>query len=176
MKRKNRNIVLIGMMGCGKTTIANILAEELKRPMVDIDDYLVDKYDMTIPEMFEISEDYFREREHECCRVIGGWDNFVISTGGGVIKNPHNIECLKKNGIIIYLDRPVKHILQDIDTSSRPLLKDGANALYELYNQRHEQYLSACDYHVENTTTLYDTVQKIKNILEEDEKSYCEKE
>lgn len=176
MKRKNRNIVLIGMMGCGKTTIAHILGQELNRPVVDIDDYLVEKYGMTIPEMFEISEDYFREREHECCRLIGEWDNFVISTGGGVIKNSLNIECLHKNGIIIYLDRPVEHILQDIDTSSRPLLKNGASALYALYDQRHEQYLKACDYCVKNTTSVYDVVQKILNILDEHEKSYCEKE
>ena len=175
MKRKN-NIVLIGMMGCGKTTIAHILGEELNKPVVDIDDYLVNKYDMTIPEMFEISEDYFRKREHECCRLISKWDNFVISTGGGVIKNSQNIECLQKNGIVIYLDRPVEQILQDIDASSRPLLKDGVLALYELYNQRHEQYLKACDYRVENTSTVNDVVKKIINILEEHEKSYCENE
>lgn len=48
------NIVLIGMMGCGKTTISNLLSKELSRPLIDIDEYLVDKYDMTIPEMFDI--------------------------------------------------------------------------------------------------------------------------
>ena len=64
------NIVLIGMMGCGKTTISNLLSKELSRPLIDIDEYLVDKYDMTIPEMFDISEDYFRERETICCQAV----------------------------------------------------------------------------------------------------------
>jgi len=86
------NIVLIGMMGCGKTTISNLLSKELSRPLIDIDEYLVDKYDMTIPEMFDISEDYFRERETICCQEVGLLENYIISTGGGVIKNPKNIE------------------------------------------------------------------------------------
>ena len=108
------NIVLIGMMGCGKTTISNLLSKELSRPLIDIDEYLVDKYDMTIPEMFDISEDYFRERETICCQEVGLLENYIISTGGGVIKNPKNIEALQRNGIIIYIDRPVELILSDV--------------------------------------------------------------
>ena len=172
MKRKNHNIVLIGMMGCGKTTVALMLGEALQRPIVDIDEYLVEKYKMTIPEMFEISEDYFRQREQACCQTIGEWENFIVSTGGGVIKNPQNIEALKKNGIVIYLDRPIENIVQDIDTHARPLLQAGVHQLYQLYEQRHDQYLCACDYRVENKTTLHDVVEKIIQIINEHEKSY----
>ena len=80
-----KNIILIGMMGCGKTTVSKLLSEKMNQPLVDIDEYLVDKYQMTIPEMFDISEGYFRERETVCCQEIGLLDGYIISTGGGVI-------------------------------------------------------------------------------------------
>lgn len=161
-----KNIVLIGMMGCGKTTVSKELAKSLKRPVIDIDDYLEEKYQMSISQMFDISEDYFREREHICCQDVAVLDGYIVSTGGGVIKNIKNIEVLKKNGIIFYLDRPVEMIFKDIDISQRPLLKDGPSKLYELYQQRHQLYLDACDYHVYNDSSLEDIVMKIKNIVE----------
>ena len=160
-----KNIILIGMMGCGKTTISKELAQQLDWPVIDIDEYLFEKYQMTIPEMFEISEDYFREREHICCQEIARLDGYIVSTGGGVIKNPSNIDVLKQNGIIFYLDRPVELIIKDIDTSSRPLLKDGANKLYALYKERHQLYLDACDYHIHNDASLEDVIQTIKDYL-----------
>lgn len=169
-KIMKKNIVLIGMMGCGKTTISHLLAERFQMPVVDVDEYIENQYHMTIPEMFEISEDYFRQCEQACCEIIGEWEGFVISTGGGVIKNIKNIEALKKNGIVIYIDRPVEHILRDIDTQSRPLLKDGATLLYDLYQQRHHLYLKACDYRIENTSSLGNVVdeiiEKIKEVVQ----------
>lgn len=161
-----KNIILIGMMGCGKTTISKGLSKQLNRPVIDIDEYLEEKYHMTIPEMFDISEDYFREREHICCQDVSSLDGYIVSTGGGVIKNPKNIEELKKNGIILYLDRPVDMIFKDIDISSRPLLKDGPSQLYELYQERHQLYLDACDYYVHNDASLEEVIMKIKKIVE----------
>lgn len=160
-----KNIVLIGMMGCGKTTVSHMLASKMQMPVVDIDEYIESKYDMTIPEMFDVSEEYFRKCEQTCCEIIGQWNGFVISTGGGVIKNTANIKALKTNGVIIYLDRPIENILQDIDIQSRPLLKDGPDKLYELYQQRHHLYLEACDYCIKNTTSLVDVVEQIMGKL-----------
>ena len=162
---KNKNIVLIGLMGCGKTTVAKMLSQRLNKKMIDIDEYIVEKYQMTIPEMFQISEEYFRERETLCCEEIGKLENYIISTGGGVISHPVNIEALKQNGIIVYIDRPVDLIYQDVDTSSRPLLKDGPEKLYELYAQRHQKYLDACDYHLMNTSSLDDLISQIIEIM-----------
>lgn len=162
-----KNIVLIGMMGCGKTTISTLLSQKIKRPFIDIDEYLVKKYQMSIPDMFDISEAYFRERETICCQEVGKLEGCIISTGGGVIKNPINIENLKKNGIVIYIDRPVDMIYDDVDTVSRPLLKDGPEKLYQLYKERHQGYLDACDYHVFNTSTLEDILKTIEHIIEE---------
>lgn len=162
-----KNIVLIGMMGCGKTTVSKELSKQIECPVIDIDEYLEEKYQMSISDMFDISEDYFREREHICCEDVSHLDGYIVSTGGGVIKNPKNIEVLKNNGIILYLDRPVDMIFKDIDISSRPLLKDGPSKLYELYQERHQLYLDACDYHIHNDASLEDVVFKIKEIIEE---------
>lgn len=160
-----KNIVLIGIMGCGKTTISKLLSKMLNRPVIDLDEYLVKKYSMTISEMFDISEDYFRDRESECCKDISKLDGYIISTGGGVIKREENINYLKENGIIIYIDRPIVSILEDVETSSRPLLKDGPQKLYELYDQRHQLYLNACHYHIINDGTLEEILNKIITII-----------
>lgn len=156
-----KNIVLIGMMGCGKTTIARMLSQRLERSCVDIDDYIEKKYQMTIPEMFAISEEYFREREAVCCQEIGQLDNCIISTGGGVIKNHQNIVALKQNGIVIYIDRPVENIYKDIDIKGRPLLQEGLEKLSLLYQERHSLYLKECDLHIQNTSSLEDVLDKI---------------
>lgn len=164
---KKNNIVLVGMMGCGKTTISKLLGKRLRKNVVDLDEYLVNKYGMTIPEMFSISEEYFRNKESECCKDISKLEDMIVSTGGGVILRQENIKYLKKNGIIIYIDRPIHHILKDVDISSRPLLKDGPNKLYELYHQRHELYLQASDYHIFNDGTLDKVVEEILKRIDE---------
>ena len=100
-----KNIVLIGIMGCGKTTISKLLAEKLHRPVIDIDEYIVEKYNQSINEMFAISEDYFRQNETACCKDLADIQDHIISTGGGVILKKENIDYLKKNGIVFYIDR-----------------------------------------------------------------------
>lgn len=153
-------------MGAGKTTISQLLAERLQRPVLDMDDYIVEKFKQTIPEMFDISEDYFRDRETECCMDMAKLDGTVISTGGGVVKKKENIAYLKENGFIIYIDRPLDAIMSDVETASRPLLKNGPEALYDLYDQRHPLYLQACDLRIVNDKPLMDMVDQIIQQLE----------
>lgn len=162
-----KNIVLIGIMGCGKTTIAKLLSKKLNMPVVDIDEYLVDKYQQSIPEMFAISEACFREREAICCKEVASLQGTIISTGGGIINNKANMEALGQNSIIIYLDRPIENIISDVETSSRPLLKEGPQKLYELYNERHQKYLAACNYHIMNNQTLDEIVDKIIEVYKQ---------
>lgn len=156
-----KNIVLIGMMGCGKTTISKLLSEKLNMPVIDIDEYLVDKHQCTINDMFAVSEDYFRDLESEACVELSQKENYIISTGGGVVKRQKNTDVLRKNGIVIYLDRPIDHILTDVEIASRPLLKDGPEKLYQLYQERHQLYLNACDYHIMNDGSIDDVLNKI---------------
>ena len=164
-----KNIVLIGIMGAGKTTIGKKLSIDLNRPFIDMDEYLEKKYEMRISDMFKISEDYFRDHESACCKDMSTQSQTIISTGGGVIKRPENIAYLKKNGIIFYIDRPLDQIVSDVDTSSRPLLKDGAQKLYDLDRERRALYMQSCDYHLINDGTLEDICQKIIDVMKEED-------
>lgn len=164
-----KNIVLIGIMGAGKTTIGKKLSADLDRPFIDMDVYLEKKYEMSIADMFKISEDYFRDHESACCQDMSTQTNTVISTGGGVIKRSENIAYLKKNGIVFYIDRPLEQIVDDVDTSSRPLLKDGPQKLYDLDQERRALYLSSCDYHLINDGTLEEICQKIIDVMKEED-------
>lgn len=160
-----KNIVLIGIMGCGKTTVSKLLSKELSMPVIDMDEYLEDKHHCTINDMFAVSEDYFRDLESQACVDLSKLNGYIISTGGGVVKRKQNSDVLRQTGTIIYLDRPVDHIITDVTTANRPLLKDGPQKLYQLFDERHELYLDACDYHVYNDGTLDDFVKKITDII-----------
>lgn len=155
------NIVLIGIMGCGKTTLARKLQQRLAYQFIDLDEYVESKYQETISSMFLQGEEHFRDRETVCCKEVSKQEACIISTGGGVIKRKENMEALKEHGYVIYVDRPIEHILQDVDTSKRPLLKDGPQALYDLYEQRHALYQEYSDYHFINDQSLEDSVDKL---------------
>lgn len=156
-----KNIVFIGLMGCGKTTIAYELSKKLSLEVIDLDHYIETKYQETIQDMFCQGEDLFRSRETECCHEVSKKEGCIISTGGGVIKNKENIDALKENGYIIYIDRPVENIVLDVTTASRPLLKNGPQALYDLYHERHHLYQDYCDYHFINDISLQEAIEKL---------------
>ena len=156
-----KNIVLIGMPGSGKTTIAKKLSEVLNMPLIDVDEYIVKKYRLSIKEMFEISEDYFRECETNCVKEVSLKSGVIISTGGGVIKKSENIEALKTNGIIFLLDRKLENIIKDIETSTRPLLKEGKEKIYTLYSEREMLYLNSAHQVIDNNGTIKQTLAQI---------------
>ena len=124
-----------------------------------------EKYHQTIPEMFEVSETYFRNNETAGCKDVSDLNGHIISTGGGVVLRPENIKYLKQNGIIIYIDRPIDNILTDVQVTSRPLLKEGPQKLYELDKQRHQLYLEACDHRIVNDDTLENITDKIIELI-----------
>lgn len=155
------NIILVGMPGCGKSTIGEKLAEKLNYDFCDLDDYIVEKEDMTIDQMFEHGEEYFRDIESSGVRDIVNWNKTVIATGGGVIKRLENIDVLKENGFIIFIDRPIEQIISDVDTDIRPLLKDGKERLYNLLEERYELYKNCCNIRVINDSDIDKLIEKI---------------
>ena len=159
-----KNIVLIGMPGCGKSAIGEILAEKIEMTFLDIDTYIESSTKLTITEMFKNGEDGFRDIEAKAVVELSKKNPVVISTGGGVIKRHENILNLKKNGIIIYVNRPIENIVSDIEVEVRPLLAKDPSQIYRLFEERGPLYKKYCDYEVMNISDIYDVVNKIIKI------------
>jgi shikimate kinase len=161
---KNK-VVLIGMPGCGKSTIGKLIGKELNLNFFDMDKYIEEMTSKTIPQLFEQGEDYFRDFETLACKKLSEKNNILISSGGGVVKRKENIEILKKESYIIFIDRPLEDLLDDVDISNRPLLKEGKEKIIKLYEERYELYKSSADKIVKNDKDIRDTVNEIKELL-----------
>lgn len=165
MKVMEKSITLIGLPGCGKTTVGSLLSEKLNYKFIDMDFYIEDKQGKTIVELFKNGEDYFRGIETATCKELGKQSKSIISSGGGVVKKYENIDYLKVNSIVVFIDRPVENILGDIEVEKRPLLANGKEVLYKLYDERYNLYKNYCDYRIENTGSIEDVVNKIANLI-----------
>ena len=167
IKFEKSNIVLIGMPSAGKTTIGKLCSIELKKEFIDIDDMITKKINMPISKYFETyGEKKFRQLEKKICQDIAFKNNCIISTGGGVIKNYKNIENLKANGIIIFIDRNINNLSID---SSRPLSKN-RNSLKLMYKQRLPLYKKYADIIVYNNNNF----NKCKNNIIKEINRYFE--
>ena len=158
-----KNIVLIGMPGSGKTTLGRCLAEMLNRVFIDADPEIEKDAGKTIPELFAVSEDHFREQETKTARRLAKLRDKVLAMGGGVVLRQENIACLKENGLIIFLDRSPEDIVRDVDTETRPLLAAGRQRIYDLYVQREALYRKAADITVVNKGDLQEVLQRLAN-------------
>lgn len=141
--KEKRNIVLIGMPSCGKSTIGKYLSEHMNKEFVDTDKLIVDKINMSIKEYIELyQEDAFREIETEVIKEISKRNNLVISTGGGVIKKEINMDYLSQNGEVIFIDRDLEYLKP---TESRPL-SNNWDDMKKLYEERYPIYNKYASY------------------------------
>ncbi|AWK49933.1 shikimate kinase [Clostridium beijerinckii] len=163
---KNK-VVLVGMPGCGKSTIGKLVSKELNLNFFDMDDYIENMTTKTISQLFEQGEDYFRDFETLACKELAEKSNILISSGGGVVKRKENIKILKKESYIIFIDRPLEDLLTDVDISKRPLLKEGKEKIIKLYEERYELYKSYADKIVKNDKSVRNTVNAVKKIINE---------
>lgn len=163
---EDKNIVLIGMPGSGKTTLGKQLASRLGRTFVDADDFVVQLEGKTIADMFAVSEEYFRDAETRAAQELAKRRGLVVACGGGVIKRSVNIEIFKETGVVIFLDRSPDDIVTDVDVASRPLLKDGKQKVYDLYDERIALYRSAADYTIVNDKKAEEILDKLVRLSE----------
>lgn len=155
-----KGIVLIGMPGCGKTTLGQEVANRLNLKFVDTDDFIERSTKKSINEIFESGEEIFRAYETKTCEVLSRLENALISTGGGVVKKKENMDYFK-DFIVVFINRPLELILDDVDTSTRPLLKDGKARLINLYRERIDLYNQYADIIVINDGGIEDIVEEI---------------
>ena len=132
LEKSIENIVLIGMPGCGKSTLGRLLAEQTGKKFVDMDEVIEKKAGISIPEIFKkYGEKHFRDMESEVAVELGKEKGQVIATGGGVVLKPENMRALSQNGRIIFLQRPIEALA----TNGRPLSKD-MDTLKTMYGHR----------------------------------------
>lgn len=164
VRAEKQNIVLIGMPSCGKTTIGKKILRITGRKFTDTDDIIEEKIGMPIADFFaESGEAAFRDIEAEViadvCREGGG----VIATGGGAVLRPENVRAMKRNGRVVFIDRPLERL---ITTSSRPLSSD-RESLKKRYEERYDIYCGAADVRIKAKGTvkqITDTVLKVCGI------------
>jgi len=146
----DKNIILIGMPGSGKSTVGKIIAEKLNMKFVDLDTEIENYVGIKIPDIFaKKGEKFFRDAETHCAKVVAKMTSAVVATGGGILLKEENMKALSENGVVIFLDRPVKEILGE-DLSGRPLLKDDSERIYKLYNNRIDLYKKYGEYKIES--------------------------
>lgn len=162
MSELKDRVFLIGMPGCGKTTIGKVLAKELNYKFYDMDKYIREISGKRIPELFNEGEEVFRRWETEACKELSKKSRVIISTGGGVIKTLINRDILRDNGVVVFIDRPTENIISDVDINSRPLLKGGVEAIYKLYDERYDIYKEVAHIRVSNDGFIRDTINDIK--------------
>ena len=157
LRRQLTSIVLIGMPGCGKTTVGRALAGKLGRTFVDLDEEIVRRAGMPIPEIFaREGEAGFRERESALVREFGERTGLVVSTGGGVVTRRENYIPLKQNGLLLHLRRDPAAL----PTDGRPLSQ--ATAPEELWRRRAPLYAAFADGEIDNNGTLAGTLEQIE--------------
>lgn len=161
---ERRNLVLIGMSGCGKSTLGKLAAEKLGKTFVDTDAEIIKRIGMSIADYFAAyGEDSFRKVESEVVQEISTQNNLVISTGGGVIKNPENIRWLKGNGTVIWIQRDPELLESG---NGRPLVPD-QEAVRRLYKERLPLYTAAAETIIENDGNEEEALQKILTAFEQ---------
>ena len=138
----DRNIVITGFMGTGKTTVGRLVAEKLNRPFIDTDEEIVHRTGRTIPDIFaHDGESNFRHIERRMCRFLAAQQGYVVATGGGMLVDESNLDVMLASGLVVCLNAAPETILQRLknDPIERPLLKGDWRALLE---KRREAYAS----------------------------------
>ena len=168
METTSKNIVLVGLMGSGKTTIGRRLAHELNQDFFDTDHEVIGKTGVTIDHIFDIEgEDGFRERESKILENLCQMSNIILATGGGIVIKPKNREILKNSGLVVYLSSSVDQLLRRTAKSkTRPLLEnstDRRKTITDLVEARDLYYREVASLVIDTTgKKLHEVINIIK--------------
>lgn len=149
----SQNIVLVGFMGTGKTTLGELLASKLARPLVDMDESIEKQAGKTIPRIFdEDGESHFRKLEKKLAKELAGKSGLIISTGGGIVLDPENIAQLSSSGMVVCLSATPEEILERLAKDEhRPLLNGDKEAkIRDILAEREDLY-AAIPYQLETS-------------------------
>ena len=156
------NIVLIGMPSCGKTLTGQALSRYIDKNCVDTDAVIEERTGMHIKEIFaRHGEDYFRQLEYDVITELSKQNGLIIATGGGAVKNEENIQHLKQNGIVLFIDRELEMLMA---TDDRPLSKD-VDAIAKLYQERYPLYTKFGDLRISNHYPMEISQQETKELV-----------
>ncbi len=159
IKVSKENIVLTGMPGSGKSTVGKMLSEELKRPYLDTDLLIEEKIGAAPAQIIaQQGEAAFRDIESDIIREVSAQTGSIIATGGGAILRRENIDALRMNGKLFFLDRPVEQLLP---TADRPL-SSTKEAVLQRYHERYPTYVATADVIIENSGTPAAAAQRVK--------------
>lgn len=160
IENETMNIILVGMPGCGKSTVASLISEATGRDLIDTDSLIVNSEGRSIPEIFASDgEEYFRLCEHRAATQAGKQSGKVIATGGGIVTRRENLDALRQNGRIFFIERDLSLLSRD----GRPLSQSGD--LATMYAQRLPLYRSFADARVNNSLTAADCADEIVKLF-----------
>lgn len=167
-----KKVVLIGLPGCGKSTLGKVLARKFHLPFIDLDTVIEQEEGMVVPEIFSLKgEKYFRELEASCLRkTLDRQGGMILATGGGAPCFHDNMDLILEKGQSIYLEVPFELLAKRLfaeGVEKRPLLKgiketeDLVRLLEEKFAYRIPYYQKA-DLHIQNTSAIEELVEKIQ--------------
>lgn len=165
----DKHIFLIGMMGCGKSTIGRRLSALLACPLIDLDEAIEAQEGRTIPEIFAASGDAgFRICETAALRRACEAPPCVVATGGGIVTREENIALMRENGLVVWLNRPLEDIIATVRQDTRPnLAGDKEERMRTLYAAREALYQRAAHLEFDNRLPAAKSAAKLAKILRE---------
>ena len=161
IERKTKNIILVGMPGCGKSTVGRELSERLGRTFYDCDEE-ISKRGKTPAELIEeCGEEHMRDVESDVLASLCKESSLIIATGGGAVTKERNFDIIKQNATVVFIERPLKFL----STRGRPLSQGGIETLEKMYAIRYPLYKKIADFSVESQRTWQETTSLIENEL-----------
>lgn len=159
IKAQTLNLVLVGMPGCGKSSLGDMLSKAMNRPLIDCDAEIVKRAGMSIPEIFDqLGEAHFRDLESQLLREVCSGSSAIIATGGGSILRNENVRAMHQNARVCFIRRNIALLPRN----GRPLSSASEDAVAKLWAQRKDRYHHAADFIIDNDAALETVCQRIQ--------------